>query len=247
MIRSLLGIWTWLAFAVVSALGFCICAVVFLFTVPFDKTRKWTGKGIRLVGRTMIRSVPIWRFRYEPPAPSPLPDRLICVSNHCSNLDPFLVAHVPWEMKYLAKETLFRIPFVGWGIGLAGDIPVKRGSTRSIREALSKATRYIRQGMPVFFFPEGTRSKTGELLPFKDGAFRLAIEEQAHILPLAVGGTLQALRKGDWRPRPADGIVIAGELISTEGLTLADVPALKEQTRQAVLALREKLTARGFS
>lgn len=239
--RTLLGLWTWFSFAAVSAVGYLVCLVVFLLTIAFDPTRRITGSGIRLVGRIMVRCVPAWRFRYERPVPARLPERAVCVSNHCSNIDPFLVAHLPWEMKFLAKDVLFKIPFVGWGIKIAGDIPLVRGSTHSIKNAMARAAFYVRHGMPVCIFAEGTRSVTGELLPFKDGAFRLAIECKAFVVPVAVAGTVDALRKGDWRPGPARGVVTVGEPITTEGMTLADVPLLKERTREAIVRLRAGL------
>lgn len=245
--RTLLGLWTWLAFGIVSTIGFFICALVYLFTFPFDPQRRIVGRGIRFVGMAMIKCVPAWRFGYLGPLPEKLPERFVCVSNHCSNLDPFLVAHLPWEMKYLAKDVLFKIPSVGWGIRLAGDIPLVRGSTSSVKAAMRKAARYLRGGMPVFIFPEGTRSATGDLLPFKEGAFRLAIEEKAAILPAAVGGTTHALRRGDWRPGTARGVVVVGEPISTEGMTAKDAGALRDKAYQAVSALRERLREQGLA
>lgn len=246
--RTLLGIWTWLAFAVVSAIGFLCVGAVFLFIWPFDKNRRFTGRAIHTVGVLMVRAVPAWRFRVVGPLPSELPERCVCVSNHVSNLDPFLLAFLPWEMKYLAKSVLFHIPFVGWGIRIAGDIPLVRGSARSIKRAMERCAAYVRDGMPVLIFPEGTRSTTSEMLPFKDGAFRLAIQERAHLLPLAVVGTEAALRKHDWRPAPARAVVAAGTPISTEGMTLDDVPALKERVREEIEQLRTRirpLVARG--
>lgn len=247
MLRTLLGLWTWLAFAAVSIVGYVVCLVLFAVTAAFDENRVLVGRGIRLTGRMMVKSVPAWRFRYVGVRPFPLPERVVCVSNHVSNLDPFLIAHVPWEMKYLAKSTLFRIPVVGWGIGLAGDIPLVRGSTTSVKRAMARAARYVRRGMPVLIFPEGTRSADGQLLPFKDGAFRLAIEQQAAILPLAVGGTRDALRKGDFRPGPARGVVVVGEPIPTEGATLADLPRLKEEARAAITALVDRIEREGLT
>lgn len=243
--RALLGIWTWLAFAVISGAGYCICLCLFLATFPFDPTRKLTGKAIRITGRLMCAAVPGWRFRVVHPVPRELPERCVCISNHQSNIDPFLIAHLPFEMKFLAKSILFRIPFVGWGITLAGDIPLVRGSTRSIKRAMRRAGFYIERGMPVLIFPEGTRSKTGDLLPFKDGAFRLALDHRAQLLPLAVSGTVHALEKGDWRPGPAHGLVLVGEPIDTQGLTVEDLPALKERARLAILELKERLAQRG--
>lgn len=244
--RALFGIWTWFAFAAISAAGYVLCLVTFILTLPFDPTRRITGKGIRAVGRTMCAAVPMWKFSYQKPVPANLPARCVCVSNHCSNIDPFLLAHLPWEMKFLAKSSLFKIPFVGWGIKIAGDISLVRGSTQSVKRALARARFYVERGMPVLIFPEGTRSTTGELLPFKDGAFRLAIEMQADILPIAVGGTVGALRKGDWKPGIARGTSMVGEPIPTHGLSMSDVGELKERVRASISELRTQLKARGF-
>jgi 1-acyl-sn-glycerol-3-phosphate acyltransferase len=185
----------------------------------------------------MFRAVPAWRIELVGPMPESLAPRVVCVSNHASNIDPFVLIHLPWEMKFLAKSGLFAIPFVGWGMKLAGDIALVRGSSRSVRAALARAKFYVERGMPVLFFPEGTRSQDGKLLPFKEGAFRLAIECQAAILPIAVSGTAQLLEKGDWRPSPARAQIAVGEPIATQGMTFADVPALREQTRARIEAL----------
>lgn len=243
---ALLGIWTWLAFALISGLGYLICLPLFLITAPFDPRRRIIGGAIRLVGRLMCAATPAWGFHVELLESAPRPGRTVCVSNHCSNIDPFLLAHLPWEMKYLAKSALFRVPFVGWGMTLAGDIRLVRGSARSVRMAMAQAGRYLRQGMPVLIFPEGTRSSTGHLLPFKDGAFRLAIEHQADILPIGIVGTAEALRRGDWRPRPSRGACLPGEPIATVGLSVGDIPELKREVVARIEALRKELVCRGY-
>jgi 1-acyl-sn-glycerol-3-phosphate acyltransferase len=243
---ALFGIWTWVAFASISAVGYVLCLLTFLVTAPFDPARRLTGWGIRFTGRVMCAAVPMWSFTYQRPVPTPLPKRCVCVSNHCSNIDPFLLSHLPWEMKYLAKSVLFKIPFVGWGIKIAGDIPLVRGSSKSIRRAMKRAGWYVENGMPVLIFAEGTRSKTDEMLPFKDGAFRLAIEKQAHILPIALSGSRGALMPGDWKPGLAKATILVGEAISTEGLQLSDLPNLKAKTREVISQLRAELTTRGF-
>lgn len=247
MLRALFGIWTWFAFAAISSVGYLICLVLFLFTALFDPTRRITGTAIRVVGILMCKAVPMWKFGYLRPVPEHLPQRCVVVSNHCSNIDPFLLGHLPWEMKFLAKSVLFRIPFVGWGIKIAGDIPLVRGSAGSVKRAMRKAAWYVEHGMPVVIFPEGTRSRTGEMLPFKDGAFRLAIETQAEILPIAVGGTVTALEKGDWRPGVSRGASVVGEPISTAKMTLEDLPELKDRTRSAIEELRKRLAAEGYT
>jgi len=243
---ALYGIWTWFAFGSISAICYVVSLLGFLVTAPFDPQRRVTGRAIRISGQLMCAAVPMWRFSIQRPVPSQLPFRCVCVSNHCSNIDPFILAHLPWEMKFLAKSVLFQIPFVGWGIKIAGDIPLVRGSAKSVKRAMRKAGWYVRNGMPVLIFAEGTRSTTDDLLPFKDGAFKLAIEEQAHILPIAVWGSRGALRPGEWKPAVAKASVLVGEPISAEGLALTDLAELKAKTRDAIVELRDELSRRGF-
>jgi 1-acyl-sn-glycerol-3-phosphate acyltransferase len=96
----------------------------------------------------------------------------VVVSNHESFADILLISHLPWEMKWLSKAELFRIPVMGWMMWLAGDIPVKRGFGPSAVEAMERCREALRRRVSVMIFPEGTRSRTAELLPFRDGAFR---------------------------------------------------------------------------
>jgi 1-acyl-sn-glycerol-3-phosphate acyltransferase len=93
------------------------------------------------------------------------------------------------------------------------------------------------------FFPEGTRSTTADLLPFKDGAFRLAIDAGVPILPLVVHGTSTALPKHGWRFGRSTAVVRVLEPVETTGLTPADVPALKERVRQLIIDTRAELAA----
>jgi 1-acyl-sn-glycerol-3-phosphate acyltransferase len=165
----------------------------------------------------------------------------VVVSNHESNADPFIISLLPWEMKWLGKASLFKIPFVGWSMWLAGDIPVRRGEKDSAQEAMNTCARWLDKGMPIMIFPEGTRSKTDELLPFKDGAFRLAIEKGADVLPMAVSGTRRALPKHSWRFATSRALVTVGTPISTQGMTLDDVERLKNMAREQILALRASL------
>ena len=90
-------------------------------------------------------------------------------------------------------------------------------------------------------FPEGTRSPTNDILPFKDGAFRLAIDAGVPILPLALHGTGNALRKHDWRFGRSIAVVEVLEPVETKGLTPADVPALKQKVRDTIIEARDRL------
>jgi len=106
---------------------------------------------------------------------------------------------------------------------------------------MAVCARWLERGVPVMLFPEGTRSRDGELLPFKDGAFRLAIETGADLLPVAVSGTRTALPKHSWKFGRTDGRVTVGTPISTTGLGLGDVEALKARVRSEIETLRARL------
>ncbi|MFO7177578.1 MAG: lysophospholipid acyltransferase family protein [Pseudomonadota bacterium] len=241
MLRAVLTIITWIELFLVATLGFVFMMAVYLPTRPFDSRRLISGRALRLVAVAAAKFNPFWRFRVVGPVPEARPRRVVCVSNHLSYTDIFLISHLPWEMKWLSKDSIFRIPCVGWGMWLVGDVPLARGSAQSAKAALSRCAEWLRRDVPVMIFPEGTRSPTGELLPFKDGAFRIAIETGADVLPIAVWGTQSALPKNDWRAGFARGVVTVGEPISTRGMTLADVPRLKGEARTRIEALLERL------
>src|SRR5690554_264205 len=171
-------------------------AVVYIFTVPRDPGRYTVGRWFRRAAVTSVALNPLWDFRvsgYRPPDPR---RPYVAVSNHESLADIFLISHLPWEMKWLSKDTIFKIPIMGWMMRMAGDISVTRSNRSSRASAIEQCRDRLQKNVSVMIFPEGTRSKTSELLPFKDGAFRLAIELGLPILPIAVAGTRSAMQKG---------------------------------------------------
>ncbi|NNB90999.1 1-acyl-sn-glycerol-3-phosphate acyltransferase [Corallococcus sp. AB032C] len=239
--NALLSIWTWVEVGLVALVGFLVQLSLFILTFLFDKRRYVAGRCFRLVGVTAAKLTPFWRFGVHGNVPDRVAPNTVVVSNHESNADCFLISFLPWEMKWLGKRSLFKVPVVGWMMSLAGDVSVERGDRDSATGAMARCKEWMLKGMPVMIFPEGTRSKTDELLPFKDGAFRLAIEMQADVLPLAVSGTRLALPKHSWRFATSRGLVTVGTPIPTKGMTMDDVESLKNQARAQIEALRASL------
>ncbi|MBA3889435.1 MAG: 1-acyl-sn-glycerol-3-phosphate acyltransferase, partial [Gemmatimonadaceae bacterium] len=165
----------------------------------------------------------------------------VVVANHESFVDILLISHLPMEMKWLSKAEFFKIPLVGWMMKLATDIPVRRGERESAIEALRQCRIRLDRKVSVMIFPEGTRSRGGELLPFKDGAFRLAIEAGVPVLPIVVAGTRHAMAKGSFRFQHARAAVRVLEPVETTGMTLEDVPRLREQVRSLIDGARREL------
>ena len=237
--QALLSVWSWFAIAVVIIGGFFIQAALAVVTLPFDRRRYVCGRFFRLMGVTAARMVPQWTFGVASGAPSRIEGRTVVVSNHASQADPFLISSLPWEMKWLGKASLFKVPIVGWSMWLAGDVPVRRGSPGSAAEAMRRCAFWLDRGVPVMIFPEGTRSKDGALLPFKDGAFLLALRARAALLPIAVEGTHTALPKHSWHFGKAHAQVAVGLPIATEGRSIDELKLLaREQIESLLRGLR---------
>lgn len=119
----------------------------------------------------------------------------IVVSNHQSQLDILVAFHLFFPFKWVSKAEVFKLPFIGWNMALNRYIRLKRGDKESIRQMMAACEKALAQGCSVFFFPEGTRSKTGHMKPFKPGAFILAHQMKLPILAVAISGTQKALPK----------------------------------------------------
>ena len=241
MLQKLLNAWAWVVLIAAIIIGFFAVLAVFIVTVPFDRSRYAAGRTFRLVGCSTVWLNPLWKFTTDGLRIRDPRRPYVAVSNHESYADIFLISFLPWEMKWLGKEQLFKIPFLGWMMWLAGDIPVKRGRKESIVSAMNGCTAKLKQRLSVMIFPEGTRSPDGELLPFRDGAFRLAIENGTPILPIVVAGTRRAMAKHTFQFQQTRAICRVLEPIETTGLTLADLTTLKQRTRDVIAAAKERL------
>jgi 1-acyl-sn-glycerol-3-phosphate acyltransferase len=241
----LINAWVWVSVILIVLFGFPIMTLIFVLTAPFDPGRYAAGRFFRLMAVAAVKINPLWHFRTDGRKITDPRRPYVAVSNHISYADIFLISHLPWEMKWLAKDTVFKIPVMGWIMHMAGDIHVVRGNRESIVSAIKGCRDRLAKRVSVMIFPEGTRSKTGELQSFKDGAFRIAIESQVPVLPIAVAGTRDAMEKGTFRFRRANAVCRVLDPIETAGMTLDDLPALRDRVRdiigEAVEALRHEL------
>ena len=204
MLPWLVNAWVWVATILTVLFGFLYVAIVFLVTAPFDPGRYRAGRAFRHLGVFATWINPLWRFRTIGTHPGDPRHPYIVVSNHESFVDILLISHLPWEMKWLSKKEMFKIPVGGWLMRMAKDIPLDRKDKASAARAMELCAERLGQNVSVMIFPEGTRSTTGDLLPFKDGAFRLAIETGVPVLPLAVHGAATALQKSHYKEVPLD-------------------------------------------
>ncbi len=235
--KALLGLYTYFEFFLLALVFLPIMGLVALFTGKRDPGRRLRGQWMRRFGRVTSACTPLWRFSVEGEKPAGIDrESFVVVSNHQSTADPFLLSWLPWDMRWVAKQELFRQPVTGWLISLGGDIPQRRGERESVVEMFDECKKTLAAGVSVMLFPEGTRSPDGKLQAFKDGAFQLAIESQRPILPVALTGTHACRPKGSLWFGKAKAVARVLEPVPTQGLTLADLPKLKEQVRERIAA-----------
>lgn len=163
----------------------------------------------------------------------------VYAANHNSNIDPpvVLVALKPLypRLKIIYKAELRKLPLLVWIFDLAGFVPVERANREQSLPALDRATQSVSGGNSFVIFPEGTRSLTGELLPFKKGGIVMAIRAGVPVVPVAVSGGLNAMRKGSRIIWPATVTVSLASPVPTAGLTAADRDAVITKVRAAIV------------
>lgn len=207
-----------------------------------DPVRRIPGRWMRRLGRTIARFSPLWSFTTDGEPPDDIHDRAyVVVANHQSNADPFLLANLRWDMRWIAKEELARWPVAGWAFRWGGDIFFKRGHRPSIVKMMRACRETLDHGLSLMIFPEGTRSRDGALLPFKSGAFSLAIEKQVPVLPVVLHGTRNCIPRGSPWLGKARAHARVLEPFSTEGLTAHDVDELTERVRARMIEAHAEL------
>jgi 1-acyl-sn-glycerol-3-phosphate acyltransferase len=162
--------------------------------------------------------------------------------NHQSNIDPpILFQALHPRLHVLFKRELTRLPLLGRAFQIGGFVPIDRASREQSMAAIEQAAESLRQGNSFLTFPEGTRSRTGALLPFKRGPFLMALKAQAPVVPVAIQGGTASMKKGSPIVRPTTVSVRIGEPVDTRGMDVSDREKLADEVRARI----ERLLAQG--
>jgi 1-acyl-sn-glycerol-3-phosphate acyltransferase len=219
--------------AVVTAFGSCLGLLMRLRDPTgdwvLDLARWWSGWVTRFAG---VRVVVDNRANLEPSQP------YVFMANHASTVDIWaLFLAIPRRVRMIAKKQLARIPLFGWVMWAGRFIFIDRQNAAASRRSIEEAGRRIKGGCSVLIFPEGTRTRDGQLGLFKKGGFHLAMDAGVPIVPVALRGTRALMPRGSLRVKSGEVSVIIGAPIPTAGLSIENRHALIERVRDAIAAM----------
>ncbi|MDD5595113.1 MAG: lysophospholipid acyltransferase family protein [Candidatus Omnitrophica bacterium] len=189
----------WFVGIFLTVVLFFVMAFVSILFFPFDRKRKITHAQCFWWTDAVTALNPYWDIKVEGLENIDHKKTYVAVSNHQSLADIVLMYKTKMQFKWVAKESLFKVPVLGWNMLLAKHIRLRRGEFSSIKNVYREASQWLRSGVSVVFFPEGTRSNDLGVGEFQNGAFKLAIKEKKPVLPILIQGTRDAIPKGSWR------------------------------------------------
>jgi len=235
----------WVAGVTVTFFCYVLCIVPTFLSLFTDKYQH--GKGIHRIasfwGRTIIQMMPGWKIEVTGKENLPADgEPVVIVANHESMSDIWAMYYLGIQFRWLSKDSVFKIPMVGHAMKWAGYIPITRGNKGSHIEAMRQSADRLKKGIPMFFFPEGTRSEDGVIKEFKIGAFKLARDLQASVLPIAIHGAADLMRKGSSHPsmRATVRLKILPKL-PPPALANENLELYAEQVRQVIITGHNKI------
>lgn len=238
-IRSVFG---WCSVVFLTVLLFFPLVTLFLVTFPLDRDRKSLHVIVSLWAKAILIVSPVMSVHIEGRQHLRSKQAYVLVANHQSLVDILAVLYVAHPFKFVAKKELFWIPFLGWALSVAGYIPLVRTSHSSGKEALQRSIQYLKRGTSVLFFPEGTRSRDGEIHNFKAGAFRIAAQEGLPVAPIVIDGTRDIIKKGSLVVRSRRNVTVQiGRPRFSEGQDDLAIERFLNEVRSDMIERLEKL------
>ena len=232
----------WVAGAILTVIHYIVDLFLTIILFPFDKKRKVVHAQGFWWANALIGLNPYWNLKVAGLENIDPKKTYVIVANHQSLADIIVLYKTRMQFKWVAKEVLFKVPFIGGCLALGKHINLLRGDLGSIKDAYREAGEWLRKDISVLFFPEGTRSETGEINEFQNGAFKLAIKEKKPILPILINGTMEAIPKGGWVfETKVDGLIKVLPAAETRELEMGDFAKLRDSVREKLIEEQAKV------
>lgn len=235
--QFLLSLIFWTLGIIITASSFISSWVIKVWPFPVKDREKLVHAQSFWWSDALIALNPYWKLKIEGLEHIDHAKTYVLVANHQSLADIIIIYQTHMYFKWVAKEELLKVPFIGGLLWVNDHVLVSREDLGSVKEVYRKASAYLKSGIPMLFFPEGTRSRTDEMGEFKNGAFKLAIKEGKPVLPVFIGGTREAIPRGGFvfKTKVAAKLVVFPP-IDTSQMTIADYPVLRDRVRDLLKA-----------
>lgn len=194
----IMSLMIWAGSVILTVTLFIVEVFLTILLFPFDRKKKILHAQCFWWSNAIIKLNPYWNLKVKGLENIDKKKTYVIVANHQSLADIVVLYKTHMQFKWVAKNSLFKVPFIGWCLSLTHHIRLSRGDFGSIKKVYREAAAWLRKDISVFFFPEGTRSKTGDMSTFQNGAFKLAIKENKQVLPISIRWTKSAIKKGSW-------------------------------------------------
>ena len=230
--KFIVSLLIWIVGGTITAAAFLSSVIIRYLPFPIANRAQLVHAQCFWWSDAIIASNPFWTLDIKGLENIDHKQVYVAVANHQSLGDIVIIYQTRMYFKWVAKEELLKVPFIGGLLWVNDHILLSRGDFGSIKEVYRKAAEYLRAGISMLFFPEGTRSATDEMGEFQNGAFKLAIKEKRPILPIYIGGTREAIPKSGFIFKTkVKGKLVIFPPIDTSDLTIADYASLRDRVR----------------
>ena len=231
--RFVTSLLIWIAGIIITASAFLASLLIKIMPLPIANRARLVHAQCFWWSDALIALNPFWKLKVEGLENIDPLQTYVIVANHQSLADIIIIYQTRIYFKWVAKRELLKLPFIGGLLWVNDHVLLSREEMSSIKEVYRKAAEWLKSGVSMLFFPEGTRSGTDDMGEFKNGAFKLAIKEGKCILPVYIGGTREAIPKGGWIFKTkVSGRLVVLPPIDVSGFKTADFEALRNLTRE---------------
>jgi len=233
--KAIISVFIWVGSGLLTILLFLIVFTLNILFFPFDKKKKITHRQCFWWSDLLIGLNPYWSLKVSGLEHIDYRQTYVIIANHQSMADIVALYQTKMQFKWVAKSSLFKVPFIGWCLSLIKHIKLIRGDFSSVKKIYQEASGWLKKDMSVLFFPEGTRSSSNAMGDFQNGAFKFAIKEKKPILPICLKGTHAVIPKGSWifKNKVAAKVIVLAP-IATADFGPGDFTLLRDTVRSRI-------------